>query len=388
MARAPYLADPTRIRGLTAAWLTAVAVAAALIVLGLAGFLSLAWGYALFATAEILLLCGVVAFADFALASHEQGGRLFEAARAGLIFGGIAYVWSVSALAGSYTHLAAIGEVEWQWILFGLCIVPAVVVLDVGLYRKLVRNNLATWRRFRPYISREQADPASLRRTLIDDVLLHRSLYRVSKVRWLRHTLIFWGFVAMFAAELVAVVIRDGFPTFGLRDIWREPQHPVRMVFDFIYDLTGMMMLVGCIIALGWRAAVSNSPERRYSDTPSTLFLLFVVMSGFVVEGLRMLPNMAEPDKWASFGGLLTARLLSVAGVQSGGWVQGAWLVHVLASCAFIAYVPAMRLVHSCATPLGRLMNSQKGMLAAKKRGVLAGMMTGAAASSGSSRNH
>jgi len=35
------------------------------------------------------------------------------------------------------------------------------------------------------------------------------------------------------------------------------------------------------------------------------------------------------------------------------------------------------RLVHSCATPLGRLMNSQKGMLAAKKRGVLGAMLNG-----------
>jgi hypothetical protein len=53
------------------------------------------------------------------------------------------------------------------------------------------------------------------------------------------------------------------------------------------------------------------------------------------------------------------------------------WLVHVIGACAFIAYVPIMRLVHTCATPMGRLMNSQKDMLAARKRGVLGAMLQG-----------
>ena len=54
---------------------------------------------------------------------------------------------------------------------------------------------------------------------------------------------------------------------------------------------------------------------------------------------------------------------------------EALWLVHVLGSCAFIAYVPAKRLVHSCATPMGRLMHSQRELLAAKKQAVLAGLM-------------
>jgi nitrate reductase gamma subunit len=51
------------------------------------------------------------------------------------------------------------------------------------------------------------------------------------------------------------------------------------------------------------------------------------------------------------------------------------WLFHVLISCAFIAYVPVKRLIHSCATPIGRLMNSQKTLLAAKKLSSMNGML-------------
>ncbi|MEK9722065.1 MAG: hypothetical protein VW405_01095, partial [Rhodospirillaceae bacterium] len=53
------------------------------------------------------------------------------------------------------------------------------------------------------------------------------------------------------------------------------------------------------------------------------------------------------------------------------------WYLHVFGSCAFIAYVPAKRLIHSCATPMGRLMNSQTGMLAAKRAASLGGLLPG-----------
>ena len=58
--------------------------------------------------------------------------------------------------------------------------------------------------------------------------------------------------------------------------------------------------------------------------------------------------------------------------------IQGRVPVRAVApslTCVFIAYVPVMRLVHSCATPLGRMAHSQTAMLAAKKKGVLGAML-------------
>ena len=264
---------------------------------------------------------------------------------------------------------------EWRWIVFGPTVLGALIVLDYGLYRKLVRNNLPTWRRYRRYVSREQSNPAAMRRVLVDDVILQRTLFHTSKVRWLRHALIFWGFVAMFVTELAAVVVRDGFPAFGWRDIWREPGHPVALAFAFVFDLTGVMIVAGCLLALGWRVAVNATPERRYSDTPTTVFLLFVVVTGFVVEGLRILPSLGDPLHRAELAGLAAAYLFASAGVAGAATYEAWWYIHVIAACVFIAYVPVMRLVHSCATPLGRLANSQKEMMAAKKMGVLGAML-------------
>ena len=137
------------------------------------------------------------------------------------------------------------------------------------------------------------------------------------------------------------------------------------------------MVLIGCGIALAWRAAVNGTPERKFADTPTTVFLLFVVVTGFIVEGWRIAPSIGDPAHVASFVGLAFAWPIARLGLAGSASYQALWLVHVVAACAFIAYVPVKRLVHTCATPLGRLMNSQKDLLAAKKRGVLGAMLMG-----------
>ena len=235
-------------------------------------------------------------------------------------------------------------------------------------------GNLPAWKRFGGYLSRELAEPEAMRRTLINDVVLHRSLFQVSAFRWFKHTLIFWGFALMFATELLAVFVREGFPAFGFTDVWEIQSHPVRLSFDFVYDFTGFMVLVGCVLALIWRARVNASDERRFSDTPTAVFLLFVVASGFVVEAIRLSAE-DHASEIVSFVGYPLSWLVPAGVAPGGAGYEALWLIHVLGSCAFIAYVPLRRMVHSCATPMGRLMVSQRRLLAEKKRVVLSGLM-------------
>jgi hypothetical protein len=333
-----------------------------------------ALGYGLFAAAALLLFVGSALFAILALTRAGDAALLGRGARRAFLAAGIVYVGALCALAGYFVYETLAGRMEWQWIVFGPVALASLVVLDLGLYRKLVEKNLPTWERFRGYIRRADADPAAMRRTLADDVVLHRSLLRVSPLRWLRHTLIFWGFAAMTLLELGAVMLREAVPAFGWRDIWRVPGHPVRLAYDFAFDFTGLMILAGCLIALGWRIAVNARPERKYADTPATLFLLFVVASGFVLEAWRIAPTLGDPAHAASFVGLALAHLMPGA---AGAAYKPLWIVHALAACGFIAYVPLKRMVHTCATPVGRLMVSQRGLLEAKRRGSLAGMLIG-----------
>ena len=351
-----------------------VAGGAAWLLLGVTGIVGAGWGYGLF-FASVLLLAGAAAAVALLVLTRAFDTERLRGSAAWLGLGGAwLYVWAVGALSGHYILETFEGRMELRWILFGPAALAALIVLDVGLYRMLVGKNLPTWNRYRGVIRREIANPEAMRRTLVDDVILHRSLRSVSGFRWLKHTLIFWGFGLMFAAELLAVFVREGFPAFGWPDIWEAASHPVRLAFDFVYDFTGLMVLVGCALAIGWRITVQGSEEQKFTDTPTAVFLFLVVLSGFVVEGMRL---AAVP--WDLHGVSFVGSAFSLATPPTAGPGTAAyetlWLVHVLGSCAFIAYVPAKRLVHSCATPMGRLMHSQRELLAAKRQAVLTGLM-------------
>lgn len=350
-----------------------VALAIGLVAAGLLGAVQAAWGYGLFLVAMLLLAAGIGAFAVYIFSRSFDSDMLKGAWSWLLLMGAWTYVWAVAALSGYFIHETFAGRMETEWVLFGPAALAAIVVVDWGLYRLLVKKNLPTWQRFGHLVTREAGDPAAMRKTFMDDVVMHRSLMSVSGFRWLRHTLIFWGFSLMFGLELMAVVLREVLPALGGADIWEIPSHPVRLTFDFAFDFTGAMVLVGCVLALVWRAMVNGTPEQKFSDTPSAVFLLFVVASGFVLEAMRLASVPAESFYWASFVGYALAGLFDG---ESGGY-QALWYIHVFGSCAFIAYVPVKRLVHSCATPMGRLMNSQKEMLATKRHSVLKGLMGG-----------
>jgi nitrate reductase gamma subunit len=351
-------------------------IAALLLIVGLAGGLTIAWGYGLFLVATTLILIGCGVFAVFML-SHRFDGDALRGNFTWLFrLGGWSYMLAIAAFSGFFVRETFEGRMEIKWILFGPAVLAAIVALDLGIYRLLVRNNLPTWQRFGHLVSRKQSDPEAMRRTLVDDVVLHRTLFSVSGFRWLKHTLIFWGFVAMFAIEGAAVVVRDAMPAFGFADVWREPGHAVRLAFDVAYDLTGLMVMVGCLLAIGWRVVVSGTPEQKFTDTPTAVFLLFVIVSGFVAEGLRIAAT-PDPVHAFSFVGYVFAAVTPAAMSGSAAAYDAFWLIHVLGSCAFLAYVPAKRLIHSCATPMGRLMNSQKGLLDAKKRASLEGLLRG-----------
>lgn len=351
-----------------------VLAACAVLGAGLIGWVPAGVGYGLFTFAGLCFGGALWAMAVLLLTRQGRAGQL--ASRAGLAarLGALAYVLAVAALAGHYAYETLHGRMELHWVIFGPLVLAALVACEWGIYRKLVKANAVSWDRYRRFMDRDHADPEAMRKTLVDEVITHRTLWQTSKLRWIRHTLIFWGFAAMFAIELVAVFVREAVPAFGWTDVWRVPGHPLRLSFDLGYDITGLMMLLGCMLALYWRYTVRSRAESKYADTPMVLFLGFVVVTGFMLEGWRLAQLPAAPGQAFSFVGLGFAALMSGAGLTSAGVHQPLWLVHMVASCALIAYLPASRLIHTCATPLGRLMNSQKRLLQAKKHGVLAGL--------------
>jgi len=343
-----------------------------LLALGLVGYGNAGVGYGILLLASLLLFAGLTCFGLFVFTGWMNGDDLIQSAKWLLILGGFGYLIGVCELSGYYLHEAFAGRIAGKWIVFGPVVVTALFVMDMGLYQGFIRKQLPTWTRYGHVMSRNLLDHQAMRRTLIDEVILHRTLFSVSWFRWLRHTLIFWGFMLMFGVELVAVIFREALPSFGFPNVYADPVHPLHGAFKFAFDLTGLAVFIGCIMALAWRVHVRGSALKKFSDTPTTLFLLFVVSTGFVMEAFQIAAAGRPTMMAIGFVGYSLSFLVPAANAPV---TDGVWLIHVMAACGFIGYVPVWRLVHSCATPLGRLANSQKLMLSTKKQSVLSGLM-------------
>ncbi|MBM09004.1 MAG: hypothetical protein CMF69_05425 [Magnetovibrio sp.] len=349
-------------------------LAVCLLIAGIFDLLNSAWGYGLFVAATLLLGVGAATFMVY-ICSKTLSSTVLKITWSRLLWLGFwSYICAVAALSGYFINETIEGRMEIEWVLFGPVALVAIIAIEFGLYKILIVNNLPTWKRYGYLVTRDAIDTDAMRRTLYDDVVLHRTLFSISTFRWLRHTLIYWGFITMFGLEILAVMVREAWPAFGGEDIWEITAHPLRLAFDFGYDFTGTMVLLGCILALIWRVMVNNKPEKKFADTPSTIFLLFVVASGFVLEALRLAALPPDPIYWFSFLGY-SMSFIFVEDELSGLSYMALWYIHVFGSCAFIAYIPVKRLVHSCATPMGRLMNSQKKLLTAKRESHISGLM-------------
>jgi len=112
------------------------------------------------------------------------------------------------------------------------------------------------------------------------------------------------------------------------------------------------MMLVGLLIAAFRRFVVKPKIVRtELPDAASILFLLAVVVGGFVLEGIGIAGNIQGHeigDQYSFMGyafSLITPDSL-------GAYYDEAWLIHGIMSALLIAYIPFSKLFHMIATPI------------------------------------
>ena len=186
-------------------------------------------------------------------------------------------------------------------------------------------------------------------RVFVGEVILLRKLRGISKARWFFHALILFGFIGTFVLDIITVI--------GV-DILRSQQFTDHLgwgklwIRDFGFELFGLMLLIGLAAASVRRFA--RRPKQLVTgreDVTSILFLLIVVLSGFILEGIAMNSGISghESPPIYSFIGLAFSQIIPSATVQVYAQL---WLVHAAISFAFIAYIPFSKMFHLLAAPL------------------------------------
>lgn len=241
-----------------------------------------------------------------------------------------------------------------QWVLFWAAAVFAHVYMDYALYL-----NWRNWRRALKEAPVPGGTKLEIVRICLFEILLQRQLFGVSVFRWLVHVLIFWGFLGLSFLSLSTFIIRS-LGSFGWDGGLRQfLYHREGYVFLKLWgDFFGVSLLTGLFIA-GVRRFVFRPKQLVSGEWDGTLLLLllWLALSGFVLEGLRLALVPPEIARYSFFGGLFIP-----AGSHTldelGPWLRGIWTVHALSGVGLMVYLPHSKLMHSVLAPLVIALNA------------------------------
>jgi len=198
------------------------------------------------------------------------------------------------------------------------------------------------------------------------------------------HGLIFFGFfVLIFGAAFDATEFHVTEPL-GFAFL----RGKFYLVFSFLMDLFGFFVLAGVIMALyrryvtkPERLGYKGEPDNTTDDAVALLLILGIIVTGFLVEGLRIHATMVDWEgeyhaaaghlfnvfssqpKWEvwSFVGWNIAKAFAGVNVDTAKAIHKTlWWVHTFFALGLIAYIPYSRLLHIFTTSANHFMVSLK----------------------------
>lgn len=180
------------------------------------------------------------------------------------------------------------------------------------------------------------------------DAFMHRRLLKTPG--GLIHFCIFWGFVFLFFGTATAVLDWDiAHYIFDVRLL----QGNVYLVYKFILDLAGLFSLIALAVAAWRRFALKGKRlERSWRFAWILTSLALIILTGFIVEGLRL---AAQQPEWAVYSPVGYVFSLIFLKMFTPEQLQGAhftwWLVHGAGALIFVALIPFTFFGHMFKTP-------------------------------------
>jgi Fe-S oxidoreductase/nitrate reductase gamma subunit len=186
---------------------------------------------------------------------------------------------------------------------------------------------------------------------LVRDVILQRRIWGRGAAS-LAHVLLFSGFLVLFVGTTLISVEHLLATALG-----REPNDPVFHkgvyfgVYEFVMDIAGVALITGCVMFLIRRWQGRGSFARSPADIAILLALIAVGVTGFLVEGLRII-HAKTPMPGLSPIGYACALAFVRTGITSASASQihlVLWWFHAFLALGFIALMPYARILHSIA---------------------------------------
>ena len=229
-------------------------------------------------------------------------------------------------------HRPMFWHIEYVWLFYVLAAVAG------GLFLAGVAAHVWVWKRaarsFRIPFSQE-----AVKKTLVD-TLLGRRVFQGDMAAGAMHFLLFWGFLSLFIGTLLLAAHHYVHP-FLIGSLY--------LGFSMAMEIGGAMLMLGLLWAI-FRRYIQRIPrlETTKEDALVVAWLVLVVLSGFVVEGLRMAFQHPQWGGW-SFVGNCIGNLLTISASES--LYPYLWWVHTLLALGLIAVIPFTKLFHLIGAP-------------------------------------
>ena len=193
--------------------------------------------------------------------------------------------------------------------------------------------------------------------SFIVDGVLHRKLFRKSKLRWLTHACMFLGMAARMALGVFTWIMALLAPIAPLTQTLVNKNSPV---IALIYDGLGLLVILGAVLAIVRRYVVKDKQLiTGGQDTVAIALIGAIFLMGFVVEGARILTTNLRPGLAVfSSAGYLLSLALGLIPANWGviyGWL---WYIHAGLVAALVAYLPFGKFIHILIAPIVAAFNS------------------------------
>jgi Fe-S oxidoreductase len=197
-------------------------------------------------------------------------------------------------------------------------------------------------------------------------VLTHAWIRRRVGVVGLAHAFVFYGFLVLFVGTAI-LAFQDDFaePVLG----WVFWEGWFYLGYSLFLDVFGAALLAGLAIFVVVRAVVrpprldyarpdrdgSTAGRERYvvGDWVFLGSLLFLGVTGFLLEALRVAETDPSFERWAPFGWLLGQGFqeIGLSGDTASVLHHAQWWVHGVVALAFVSAIPFTKAVHMLAAP-------------------------------------
>ncbi len=201
-------------------------------------------------------------------------------------------------------------------------------------------------------------------KALVVDGLLHRSLFRTDKLRWLSHTSLSLGFLLLFALSTFTGFFEEilhralGMETPLVLAVV-DKDTPIMAVLN---EVLGLFLIAG-LAALAFRRYISRPPQLRTSGGDTWLIVLLAVglVSAYPTEALRLLMENTPPSvAWYSFVGYPLAQWMRPLGLSWAAWHSAMFFVHVVPFVLLLVFMPWSKFFHVAVSPIVAAVNSMR----------------------------